>query len=143
MIALALAGALLVSPGPPPNSYEALVARGLDLGREGRFDDASRAFDAAILENPSRPEAWGERGGLRFLEKRYPEAARDFAELLKKYPKAQRAPEGMLKLGLALFELGQMKEGCAALVALPAKYPDATPAVAARARSERTNNKCR
>jgi TolA-binding protein len=36
-----------------------------------------------------------------------------------------------------------MKEGCAALVALPAKYPDATAAVAARAKSERTNNKCK
>ena len=47
------------------------------------------------------------------------------------------------QLGLALFELGQMKEGCAALVALPAKYPDAAPTVATRARTERTNNKCR
>ena len=29
----------------------------------------------------------------------------------------------MLKLGLSLFELGQMKEGCAALAALPANIP--------------------
>ena len=49
----------------------------------------------------------------------------------------------MLKLGLALFELGQMKEGCAALAALPAKYPDASQAVATRAKAERTGNKCK
>jgi len=77
VIALALLGALLSSSGPPTDSYDRLVARGLTLGRQGRWEGAGRAFDAAILEDPSRPEAWGERGGLRFLEKRYDEAARD------------------------------------------------------------------
>src|SRR5258705_272000 len=58
-------------------------------------------------------------------------------------PKLPRAADSMLKLGLSLFELGQMKEGCAALAALPAKYPDASPAIATRARNERRDAKCR
>ena len=89
------------------------------------------------------PNAQFLRAECRLLSGQTVEAEKDYAELLKKYPKAQRAPEGMLKLGLALFELGQMKEGCAALAALPAKYPDASAAVATRARTERTGAKCK
>jgi tol-pal system protein YbgF len=106
--------------------------------------DAFRKFADAHPDQDSAPDALYWTGDIAYSAKKdYPEAARDFAELLKKYPKSQRAPEGMLKLGLALFELGQMKEGCAALAALPAKYPDASAAVAARAKAERTTNKCK
>ncbi len=83
MIALALAGVLQLSAGSPTVSYEDLVARGLACGRRGRFEDAGRSLDAAILKDPSRPEAWAERGGLRFLEKRYDEAARDLDAALR------------------------------------------------------------
>jgi len=83
VIALALAGALLLSGGPSAESYDDLVTRGLALGREGRFEDAGRAFDAAILEDPSRAEAWSERGGLQFLEKRYDAAALDLEVALR------------------------------------------------------------
>src|SRR5260370_5971025 len=70
MLALALAGALLLSGGARPDPYEGLVSRGIDLGREGRFEDAARAFDAALPSDPSPPGARGERGGLRFPGKR-------------------------------------------------------------------------
>ena len=83
MIVLALAGALLLTGNPSLDSYEGLVARGLARGREGRLEDAGRAFDAAILRDSSRPEAWAERGGLRFLEKRYDDAARDLETALR------------------------------------------------------------
>ncbi len=77
MIALALAGGLLLSGGAPVDCYDGLVSRGLALGRQGRLAEAARSFDDAILKDPSRPEAWAERGGVRFLEKRYDDAAKD------------------------------------------------------------------
>jgi tol-pal system protein YbgF len=130
-------------PADPKRQFDAAM----DLLSRAQYDKASEAFRSFADAYPDEDRAadalyW--TGDIAYSAKKdYPEAARDFAELLKKYPKAQRAPESMLKLGLALFELGQMKEGCAALVALPAKYPDAPTAVATRARTERTSNKCR
>jgi tol-pal system protein YbgF len=118
----------------------------MNLLSRAQYDKASEAFRGFADAHPGEARAsdalyW--TGDIAYSTKKdYAEAARDFAELLKKYPKAQRAPEGMLKLGLALFELGQMKEGCAALAALPAKYPDATP-IAARAKIAREEKKCR
>ena len=81
MIGLVLAAmSALASPGPPTApGYEALVATGLAHGREARFAEAAAALDRAIALEPSRPEAWVERGGLRFLERRYDDAARDLA----------------------------------------------------------------
>jgi tol-pal system protein YbgF len=140
------------APLPTPAPRPAADAKGefdtaMNLLSRAQYDparDAFRKFADAHPEDERAADALYWTGDIAYSAKKdYPGAARDFAELLKKYPKAQRAPEGMLKLGLALFELGQMKEGCAALVALPAKYPEATAAVAARAKSERTNNKCK
>jgi outer membrane protein assembly factor BamA len=81
---LALA-ALLAVAGAGPDSgpgYEALVAAGLAHGRAQRLEEAAGAFDRAIALDPARPEAWVERGGLRFLEQRYRDAARDLQRAL-------------------------------------------------------------
>jgi len=64
-------------PSAPVSGYEALVAAGLAHGRAQRLEEAQDAFDRAIALDPARPEAWVERGGLRFLEQRYGDAARD------------------------------------------------------------------
>ena len=119
----------------------------MNLLSRAKYEEASDAFRAFAVAHPDEDRAsdalyW--TGDIDYSAKKdYMAAARDFAELLKKYPKAQRAPEGMLKLGLALFELGQAKEGCAAVLALPAKYPDAAPAVLTRAKGVRDEKKCR
>jgi tol-pal system protein YbgF len=119
----------------------------MNLLSRGQYDPASRAFREFADTHPDDERAsaalyWA--GDIAYSAKKdYEEAARNFAELLKKYPMAPRAPEGMLKLALALLELDQMKEGCAALAALPAKYPNASPAIALRARNERRDSMCR
>ena len=58
-------------------SYEALVAQALAEARDGRRDAAARTLDRAIALDPARPEARLERGGLRFLERRYDDALDD------------------------------------------------------------------
>ena len=131
----------------PENDPKRQFDAAMNLLSRARYDEASDAFRAFADAHPDEDRAsdalyW--TGDIAYSTKKdYPGAARDFAELIKKYPKAQRAPDGMLKLGLALFEMGQAKEACAAVLALPAKYPDATPAVLARAKSVRDEKKCK
>ncbi|HEX5279769.1 MAG TPA: tol-pal system protein YbgF [Micropepsaceae bacterium] len=141
------AGSTLPKPAPdnvdPRKQFDAAMG----LLARAKYDEASDAFRAFVDAHPELDRAsdalyWS--GDIAYSTKKdYPTAARDFAELLKKYPKAQRAPDGMLKLGLALFEMGQTKEGCAAVAALPAKYPDASAAILTRARSVRDDKKCK
>jgi tol-pal system protein YbgF len=119
----------------------------MNLLSRAQYDDASQAFRKFAEIHPTDERAsaalyW--TGDIAYSAKKdYAGAARDFAELLKRYPTAPRAPDSMLKLGLSLFELGQMNEGCAALAALPAKYPQASAAITTRARNERRDAMCR
>jgi tol-pal system protein YbgF len=135
------------TPPAPAGNPRVEFDAAMNLLSRAQYDKASQAFRAFADAHPDDERAsaalyW--TGDIAYSTKKdFDEAARDFAELLKKYPNAPRAPEGMLKLGLSLFSLGQMKEGCAALAALPAKYPAASQEITTRARKERTDAKCR
>ncbi len=79
MIATLLLSLLL----PDPQAYDALVARAIAESREGRTDAAGETLGRAIALDAARPEAFVERGGLRFLEKRYDDAIADFDTALR------------------------------------------------------------
>ncbi len=140
------AGSSLPAPPPAPDPKRDFDTA-MNLLSRAQYDDASEAFRKFAEAHPSDERAsaalyW--TGDIAYsANKDYASAARDFAELLKRYPTAARAPDSMLKLGLSLFELGQMNEGCAALAALPAKYPQASPAIKTRATNERRDAMCR
>ncbi len=140
------AGSSLPAP-PPALDPKRDFDTAMNLLSRAQYDDASQAFRKFAETHPTDERAsaalyW--TGDIAYSAKKdYAGAARDFAELLKRYPTAPRAADSMLKLGLSLFELGQMNEGCAALAALPAKYPQASPAIATRARNERRDAMCR
>jgi hypothetical protein len=74
---------LLLLAGPDGASYDDLLARAVADGREGRTESAGRALDRAIALDPGRPEAWVERGGLRFLLKQYDDAIADLETALR------------------------------------------------------------
>jgi outer membrane protein assembly factor BamA len=82
VIAALLAAVLAQELATEGSPYDALVARGVALGREGKLEEARTSLDRAAVLDPSRPEAFVERGGLEFLEKRYPDAIRDLERAL-------------------------------------------------------------
>jgi tetratricopeptide (TPR) repeat protein len=63
-------------------TYGSLVSRALEAGRAGRYLEAVQSLDQAIALDPARPEAWTERGGVRFLEGRYEDAVVDLRRSL-------------------------------------------------------------
>jgi tol-pal system protein YbgF len=127
---------------PPPANPQAKAQfnAALDMAAKARYDDARAAFQAFADANPGdalTPQAVYWVGDIAFLQKDYAGAAHAFAEELRKYPTSTRAPDSMFKLGQSFLALGQTKEGCLTLGALPGKYPAATKTVLAQAASER------
>jgi tol-pal system protein YbgF len=120
--------------------------RAMSLLTQAKYDQAQTAFRSFATNHPKDAQAgdalyWA--GDISYSAKKdYTEAARSFAELLKSYPQASRAPEGMLKLGLSLVALGQKDQGCVTLAALAQKYPKASTAVLSRAKTERSKAGC-
>lgn len=128
------------SSAPPAGSTPSEFSVALNLLAKGRNDEASAAFRGFADTHPKddlAPQAIYWIGDIAYVEKDYGNATRAFAEVIKKYPTASRAPDSMLKLGQALIASGQKKEGCTALAALPAKYPHASAAVLSQGRSAR------
>jgi tol-pal system protein YbgF len=138
---LPLPDAAQASAAPPPvpvsnPDYD----RAMKLLARTQYDQAAAGFRSFADKNPTDPLApqaiyW--IGDIAYVQKDYPNAARYFAEGIKKYPTSARAPDSMLKLGESLIAMDQKKEGCTALAALPAKYPNASKPVAAKAAAER------
>ena len=73
---------LLLLQAAPASSYDDLVAAAVAEARAGRTEEARRALDRAMALDPARPEAWVERAGVDFMEKRYREAADGLARAL-------------------------------------------------------------
>ncbi len=119
----------------------------MDQLARGAYDQARAGFRAVADQFPTdrlAQEALYWAGDISYSAKKdYAEAARSFAEMLKKYPKAPHAPEGMLKLGESLLGLNQKQEGCATLAAFPAKYPTASKTLLAKARTDAKKARCK
>jgi len=112
----------------------------MNLLAKAQYDDARAAFRSFADANPkdalaSQAVYW--IGDIAYVQKDYPGAAHAFAEEIKKYPTSTRAPDSMLKLGQSMIAMGQKKEGCIALGALPSKYPNASKAIATQAATAR------
>ncbi|HXY38497.1 MAG TPA: papain-like cysteine protease family protein, partial [Vicinamibacteria bacterium] len=69
-------------------SYPDLVSMAVDQGRAGDTAEAVALLDRAIAKDPSRPEAWVERGGLHFLDRRYDQAIADLRQALARRDEA-------------------------------------------------------
>jgi tetratricopeptide (TPR) repeat protein len=65
------------------SSYDGLVGLAVARGRLGRLPEAESPLAQAIRLDPRRPEAHVERGGLRFLQGRYADAAADLVVALR------------------------------------------------------------
>ena len=130
-----------LAPAPADNSQtRGQFNSALDLLAKARYDDARAAFRSFADSNPDdplTPQAVYWVGDIAFVQKDYPNAAHAFAEQIKKYPTNSRGPDSMLKLGQSLIAMGQIKEGCMTLGALPTRYPNASKTVASQAAGER------
>lgn len=130
----------------PPSANRAKFDAAMKLLAKTQYDEARSAFRSFADTYPKDELAaqavyWF--GDIAYVQKDYPAAARAFAEEIKKYPDSTRAPDSMLKLGQSLIAMGQKQEGCAALAALPTKYPTASQTVVARASDLRKTAKCK
>jgi tol-pal system protein YbgF len=127
--------------GDPNEQYKAA----LNLLSKQQYGEAQTAFRSFVSANPKHelaPTAQFFAADIDFVQKNYPAAAQGFTALLRGYPKAPRAPDAMLKLGLSLIQAGDKKNGCLALGAIKQKYPSANGDILNRAGRARVQAAC-
>jgi len=130
--------------GSDPRQFDAAM----NLLARSQNAEAGAAFRAYADSHPDdaalSPQALYWVGSIAYMQQDYAGATRAFAEALKKYPKAQRAPESLLKMGQSLVAQGQASNGCTAFRAITKKqYPDASPSTLDAALTARKAANCR
>ena len=133
-----------VGTGTAPTDSDALAAQSaeqqyraayLDVTR-GNYDLAAPAFRDYLEKNPSGTHAaeahyyWGE---CEYANERWLEAAGQFQQVVRDFPKARQVPAAYLKMGHAYTQLEERGLAQQAYRALIEKHPDSEEAKQARA----------
>lgn len=113
--------------------------------RNADYEGAERsltAFIAKYRDNPLAGNAQYWLGETYYVRGQYQQATVAFAEGIQKYPKSTKAPDNLLKLGMSLAQMNQVKDACVAFGQLGNQYPDASASLKRRAEQERQRLGC-
>ena len=120
-----------VSLTPAVDTPEALYEKNYETLLRRQFGDAEAGFRQFLEKYPDHSLAGSAQyqlGETFYAQANYQEAARNFLQGYKNYPKSRRAPDSLLKLGLSLRKLDQRDQACAALASVSTEFPRAVEA---------------
>ena len=111
----------------------------------GDYSTAERAFREFVKTNPEHKFAgnaqywYAETFRIRQL---YTDAATAYLEGYQKYPKGEKAPINLLKLGVSMVQIGEKKQGCKMIEGVEKEYPKANQSVLQKAKYESKKFEC-
>ena len=111
----------------------------------GDYSTAERAFREFVTTNPEHDLAgnaqywYAETFRIRQL---YTDAASAYLEGYQKYPKGEKAPINLLKLGVSMVQIGEKEQGCKMINGVELQYPNANPSVIQKAKYESKKFEC-
>jgi len=111
----------------------------------GDYSTAERAFREFVITNPEHDLAgnaqywYAETFRIRQL---YTDAASAYLEGYQKYPKGEKAPVNLLKLGISMVQIGEKDQGCKMINGVEKQYPKANQSVIQKAKYESQKFEC-
>ena len=126
----------------PDRQYEFAIS----FLKVGDYNTAERAFREFVDTNPEHKLAgnaqywYAETFRIRQL---YTDAASAYLEGYQKYPKSDKAPINLLKLGVSLVQIGEKDQGCLMIVGIKKEYPEANQSVLQKAKYEEKKFECK
>ena len=132
----------LLPDKPPQEQYEFAVS----FMKIGDYETAEFALKEFIDKNKDHDLAgsaqywYGETFRIRQL---YSDAATAYLDGYQNYPKSNKAPDNLLKLGITMVQLGEKDQGCKMISGIKKEYPKANKSVLQKAQYEQKKFKCK
>ena len=132
---------LLPQDASPEKQYEFATS----FLKVGDYSTAERAFREFVLSNSDHKLAgsaqywYAETFRIRQL---YTDAASAYLEGYQKYPKGNKAPINLLKLGVSMVQIGEKDQGCKMINGVELQYPNANQSVIQKAKYESKKFEC-
>ena len=126
----------------PEKQYEFAIS----FLKVGDYNTAERAFREFIDTNTEHKLAgnaqywYAETFRIRQL---FTDAASAYLEGYQKYPKSEKAPINLLKLGVSLVQIGEKDQGCLMITGVEKQYPKANQSVLQKAKYEEKKFDCK
>ena len=114
--------------------------------KNGDYNMAERAFREFVETNPDHNLAgnaqywYAETFRIRQL---YTDAASAYLEGYQRYPKSEKAPINLLKLGVSLVQIGEKDQGCLMITGVKKQYPKANQSILQKAKYEEKKFECK
>jgi tol-pal system protein YbgF len=125
----------------PRADYDAAYAYILQKEYE-RAEMGFRQFLQSHPRDKLTPDATFWLGESYLQRGRHREAAEQFLKVSTEYTGSQKAPDAMLRLGIALNQLGAKDQACATFAQLERKFPQAGPSVRQGVEREQKRARC-
>jgi len=112
----------------------------------GDYSTAERAFREFVTTNPEHKLAgnaqywYAETFRIRQL---YTDAASAYLEGYQKYPRSEKAPINLLKLGVSMVQIGEKEQGCKMIEGVAKQYPKANQSILQKAKYESKKFECK
>ncbi len=148
----------------PQGALPPAVPRGPSVAATGGASSAKEAYDIAYASVLRKEYEQAEMGFRQFLQsyprdrlaadatywlgesyfqrQRYREAAEQFLKISRENPRSNKAPDSLLRLGMALNGLGARDQACATYAKVGVDYPAASSAVRQGIERERRRSGC-
>ncbi len=126
----------------PKNQYKFATS----FLKVGDYSTAERAFREFVNTHPENDLAgnaqywYAETFRIRQL---YTDAASAYLEGYQKYPKGEKAPINLLKLGVSMVQIGEKDQGCKMINGVEKQYPKANQSVIQKAKYESQKFECK
>ena len=132
----------LLPDSSPDKQYEFATS----FLKVGDYNTAERALKEFVQTNPNHQLAgnaqyyFAETFRIRQL---YVDAASAYLEGYQNYPKSEKAPDNLLKLGVSLVQIGEKDQGCIMITSLEKEYPQASQSILQKAKYEEKKFECK
>ena len=130
----------------PDVSVEKQYEFATSLLKVGDYNTAERAFREFVNTHPDHELAgsaqywYAETFRIRQL---YTDAASAYLEGYQKYPKSDKGPINLLKLGVSLVQIGEKDQGCLMITGVKEQYPEANQSILQKAKYEEKKFECK
>jgi len=132
----------ILPPGETPEKQYEFAYSFLQVGD---YSTAERAFREFVINNSEHKLAgnaqywYAETFRIRQL---YTDAATAYLEGYQTYPKGEKAPINLLKLGVSMVQIGEKEQGCKMIEGVEKEYPKTDQSILQRAKFESKKYDC-
>jgi len=124
---------------------QAQYSNAFALLRDAKYEEAESAFKNFIQNNKDNKligNAYYWLAETYYVRKDFKNSAINYLKVYQSFPKGEKAPESLYKLGMSMNKLSKVKEACVTFTKFAKEYPKASDTLKSKVKTARAKLEC-